>query len=285
MKKLITAILAAACTLTSIVSVSAITSSDKPITGGNTVFTQKEFMYTGEPTAKSEWSNAFCNLDWTGCRWTAETVDGKEVIKVVSVAGKTANYMDFNYYQYNNDKYYPSLDCSKYKYMKISFKLNDVAAGNFESQFWASSDSTELGKTRSTGTVSYKVSAEANKWTTVVVNLSDMKFNGNGDTNKPWSELTIRQFRLYPFGKAAAKTGSECFIEYLAFFETEAEANAYTGPKAATTTTATTTTTTTTKPTTSVTTAPKTADVVSITVASAVLSLGLAAVVIKKRAK
>ena len=128
MKKIISALLTTAVVLAAAVQVSAITKSDEPITGGNTVFTQKEFMYTGEPDAASPWSNAFCNEDWTGCRWTAETKDGVDCIKVVPVSGSSQNYMDFNYYQWNNDKYYPSLDCSEYRFLKVRYMLNDTAA-------------------------------------------------------------------------------------------------------------------------------------------------------------
>lgn len=231
MKKLIATLLAAGMTLTAAVSVSAITKSDKPITGGNTVFTQKEIMYTGEPDAASKWSNAFCNEDWTGCRWTAETKDGVECVKVVPVAGKSQNYMDFNYYQWNNDKYYPSLDCSQYRYLKIRYMLNDSAAKTAgESQFWASTDSPELSKTLSTGTIGYKMpDPTAGKWQEVIVELSGLKFNGGTDSNAAWETKTIRQFRIYPFGKTVPAADAECYIQYIAFFKTEADAKAFTG--------------------------------------------------------
>ena len=270
MKKIIAAILAAGMALTAAVSVSAITKSDKPITGGNTVFTQKEIMYTGEPDAASAWSNAFCNEDWTGCRWTAETKDGVACVKVVPVAGKTNNYMDFNYYQWNNDKYYPSLDCSQYKYLKVKYMLNDSAAKTAgASTFWASSDSPELSKTLSTGTISYDMpAAPPGKWQEVIVDLTGLKFNGNGDTNVAWTDKTIRQFRYYPFGKTVPAADAECYIQYIAFFKTEAEAKAFTG----------TTKTTTTNPGT----AAQTADPIALVVLAAAASAGLAFAASKK---
>ena len=256
MKKIIAALLSVATLMTAAVSVSAITKSDKPITGGNTLFTQKEIMYTGEPDAASPWSNAFCNEDWTGCRWTAEKKDGIDCVKVVPVAGKTKNYMDFNYYQWNNDKYYPSLDCSQYKYLKVKYMLNESAAKTAgDSTFWASQDSPELSKTAGTGSIDYKMPDEANKWQEVIVDLSGLKL---GDT--AWSETTIRQFRYYPFGKNAVNADAECYIEYIAFFKTEAEAKAFTNKKAAE------------KPSS----AAKTADPIALVILAASASMGLA---------
>ena len=268
MKKIIATLLAAATMLTAAVSVSAITSSDKPIKGGNTLFTQKEIMYTGEADAATKWCNAFCNEDWTGCRWTAETKDGVDVVKVTPVAGKGANYMDFNYYQWNNDKYFPSLDCGEYKFLKIRYMLNDAAAkASGNSTFWASKDSTELSKTINPGTVDFKMPVEANKWQEVIVDLSSIKF---GD-NTSWADSTVRQFRVYPFGKDKAQDGAECYIEYIAFFKTEAEAKAFTNKKTETKPAAD-------KPTT----AAQTADPIALVVLAASASMGLAFVASKK---
>jgi len=275
MKKILAAILCAATMISAAaVSASAITKSDKPITGGTTIFTQKEIIYEGEPTATAKWSNAFANSDWTGCRWTAATEDGIPVAKVTAVAGKTAFFMDFNYYQWNNDKYYPSLDCSQYKFFKIKYKLNDAAAkmAKTDSTFWVSQDSPELGKTTDTAQKTYTMPVEANKWVTVVIPLSDLKFS---KTATEWSNTTIRQFRYYPFGNAkAAEADAACFIEYMGFFKTEAEANAYEGPAAEAAKAAAK------KPAAS----PATADPMLITVLAAAASLG-AAYTAKKRAK
>ena len=271
MKKILAAILCAATMISAAaVSASAITKSDKPITGGSTVFTQKEIIYEGEPTAASKWSNAFCNEDWTGCRWTAATEDGIAVAKVTPVAGKTKFYMDFNYYQWNNDKYYPSLDGKEYKFLKVKYKLNDAAAkmAKVESTFWASQDSPELGKTLAAAQKTYTMPVEANKWVTVVIPLSDLKFDKSAAA---WSDATVRQFRYYPFGNAnAVVDGAACCIEYMAFFKTEAEANAYKGPAAEAAAK---------KPA-----SPSTADPMLITLLAAAASLG-AAYTAKKRVK
>lgn len=268
MKKIISALLTTAVVLAAAVQVSAITKSDEPITGGNTVFTQKEFMYTGEPDAASPWSNAFCNEDWTGCRWTAETKDGVDCIKVVPVSGSSQNYMDFNYYQWNNDKYYPSLDCSEYRYFKVRYMLNDKAAETAgKSTFWASLDSPVLSQTLAAGSLDYDMpEAKPGEWQEVIVDLSSLQM---GDY--VWTDSTIRQFRYYPFGATPAEDGAECYIEYMAFFKTESEAESYKGPNAVADTTEA-------DPTASA----ETADMSAVVVLAASASLGLALALIKK---
>ena len=268
MKKIISALLTTAVVLAAAVQVSAITKSDEPITGGNTVFTQKEFMYTGEPDAASPWSNAFCNEDWTGCRWTAETKDGVDCIKVVPVSGSSQNYMDFNYYQWNNDKYYPSLDCSEYRYFKVRYMLNDKAAETAgKSTFWASLDSPVLSQTLAAGSLDYDMpEAKPGEWQEVIVDLSSLQM---GDY--VWTDSTIRQFRYYPFGSTPAEDGAECCSEYMAFFKTESEAESYKGPNAVADTTEA-------DPTASA----ETADMSAVVVLAASASLGLALALRKK---
>ncbi len=277
MKKLLASVLAAACLLSAaVLPVSAITKADQPITGGNTKFGQAEMMYTGEPTATSAWSNAFCNEDWTGCRWTAATEDGIACIKVVPVTGKTNHYMDFNWYQWNNDKYYPSLDCSQYKFIKAKYKFNDAAAKVVgKSQFWASQDSPKLSATLGTGTVSFDLPHTANKWETVTVDLSGLELKKDSTTAK-WTETTIRQFRYYPFGTAAIPDDAVCFIEYIAFFKTKAEADAYQGPAAEAAAAAEAAKKAATPA------AAKTADPIALVVLAASASMGLAFVASKK---
>ena len=230
MKKIITALLTTAVLLTAAVQVSAITESDEPITGGNTIFTQKEFVYTGEPTAKSNWCNAFCNEEWTGCSWTDDTKDGVDCIKVVPVSGSAESFMDFNYYQWDNDKYYPSLDCSEYRFLKVRYMLNDTAAKTAgKSKFWASLDSPVLSQTLAAGSLDYDMpEAKPGEWQEVIVDLSSLQMG-----SYVWTDSTIRQFRYYPFGSTPAEDGAECYIEYMAFFKTGSEAESYKGPSAA----------------------------------------------------
>ena len=53
--------------------------------------------------------------------------------------------------------------------------------------------------------------------------------NGGTDSNAAWETKTIRQFRIYPFGKTVPAADAECYIQYIAFFKTEADAKAFTG--------------------------------------------------------
>ena len=281
MKKIIATLLCAVVLLSaSLVSVSAITKSDTPIVGGNTIFTVKEFIYEGEPTATSPWSNAFCNEDWTGCRWSPVVEDGIDCIAVETVQG-WEHYMDFNWYQWNNDKYYPALDCSEYKFFKVKYKLNDVAAEALAeitegaSQFVAKTQDILSSGSGASGTLRYTMTVASNEWIELIIPLSDTKFSSI-PFDIPWEEETIRQFRYYPFGSIKDPIkGGICYIEYMAFFKTEAEAKAFTNaapedpedPEVP-------------EP-------PKTADHVLVSVIAAFVSFGVATsvVIAKKRAK
>lgn len=282
MKKIIAAILVVASVLMATsVSVSAITKSDKPLAGGPTVWNQAEIMYTGEPTASSKWSNAFCNEDWTGSRWTAETVDGLKVVRIVPVAGKTANYMDFNYYQWNNDKYYPSLKCGDYSYLVAYIKPNASAAKATKGRFWASSDSTVLSKTKGTATIDFDMKLEADKWQKVVIDCSGAKFSDG----VAWKDETIRQFRFYPFGASAAAADAVVYLQYLAFFKTESEAKLYDPNKVVAATTTAKAATTTAAAAKTAAKAPQTADPITFVILASVASLGVVLTSSKKRSK
>lgn len=226
MKKALSILLTTATILSAAISVSAITMSDTPITGGATYWGQEEMMYTGEPAAASNWSNAFCNEDWTGALWEEEWVGDVPCVKVVGVEGSSTCFMDFNYYQWNNDKYYPSLDGSEYSFIKIRYMLNDAGAKDLGTgKFWASEDAQELSTTEDAAQITFDMpSAKANEWQEVIVDLSSMQF---GD--KAWADTTIRQFRVYPFGDTVPSADAVCYIEYIALFATEAEAKAFTG--------------------------------------------------------
>ncbi len=286
MKKSILVLFVTLALCLTIIPVSAITKSDKPITGGNTIFGQAEMMYTGEPTATSAWSNAFCNEDWTGCRWVADTKDGVKCIKINHVEGKTNAYMDFNWYQWNNDKYYPSLDCSQYKFFKVVYMFNDAAAKTAgASQFWVSQDSPVLSKTLGTGTLKYNQSAtKANVWITDIIDLSGLSVTKDGKTSA-WKDITIRQFRYYPFGSVTGTSiakDANVWIEYMAFFKTKAEAEAYKGPNATTAAAATTKAAATTAAKAATTASAKTADA-SVVIAAVIVSAAAAAIVLKNK--
>lgn len=272
MKKIIATLLCAVVLLSaSLVSVSAITKSDTPIVGGNTIFTVKEFIYEGEPTATSPWSNAFCNEDWTGCRWSPVVEDGIDCIAVETVKGNGEHYMDFNWYQWNNDKYYPALDCSEYKFFKVKYKLNDVAAEVLAEIYEGAAEFVTktqdvLGSGGAWGILPYTMTVASNEWVELIIPLSNTKFNGT-----PWEEETIRQFMYYPFGSIMEPIkGGICYIEYMAFFKTEAEAKAFTNAAPE-------------EPEDN----PTTADHVLVSVIAAFVSFGVATsvVIAKKRAK
>lgn len=272
MKKIIALFL---CTVVlfsaSLVSVSAITKSDTPIVGGNTIFTVEEFMYEGEPTATSPWSNAFCNEAWTGCVWERTVEDGIDCIAVYPVQGNGEHYMDFNWYQWNNDKYYPALDCAEYKFFKVKYKLNEAAATEMTEIYecvaeFVCKTQDALGSGGAWGILPYTTTAVANEWVEVIIPLSGMKFNGYA-----WETETIRQFMYYPFGGISAPIeDGVCYIEYMGFFKTEEEAKAFTNAAPE-------------EPEDN----PTTADHVLVSVIAAFVSFGVATsvVITKKRAK
>ncbi|MBQ8509571.1 MAG: helix-turn-helix domain-containing protein [Clostridia bacterium] len=207
---------------------SSLIRSNHPIAGGSTFFSQTEFMYRGEPTARKPWCNAFCKAGWTGVTWHAATEDGVKCICVMPVRGKddVNHILDFNYYQWDNDVYYPSLDCSEYRVLKVRYKLNKAAAETCgESKFYVSPDmkklSTTLDKKRQafSSWLSYTMPNKPDVWHTLILDLSQMKVGG-----MPWEKTTIRQFRYLPFGEREPSPDAVCFIEYIAFYPSLEEA-------------------------------------------------------------
>lgn len=215
-------------------------SSDHPIPGGRTYFGQKEFMYTGEPSALRPWCNAFCRASWTGCIWHATHMNGRDCICImpVSPAELIGHFMDFNYYQYNNDVYYPSLDCSEYRYLRVRYLFNSAASQtSCNGRFSISPDMPVLGTTFDkmiikspqdkknrngfASYIDYEMPTEPNVWHTLLVDLSSIMV---GD--KPWKDITVRQFRYMPFGIDDPDPGALCYIESIAFFRTREEAEA-----------------------------------------------------------
>jgi len=217
-----------------VIPAAAITTSDTPIPGPEapTYWGQEELMYEGEPAAASKWSNAFCNEQWTGALWTAAEVDGTPAIKITAVEGKNP-MLDFNYYQYNNDKYYPSLVCADYPVVAFKFMYNEegAAVARDVGSFWASVDADELGTTAEAASMQYMREAayEANVWYTDIIDLSSFKFTDE----KAWSDETIRQFRVYPFGEWIQANGDEeCYVAWVGFFKSVEEAQAFAGTAA-----------------------------------------------------
>jgi len=219
---------------------SDIVSSDHPITGGRTRFTQKEFMYNGEPTALRPWCNAFCRAGWTGCSWFATTLDNIDCICIMPI--RSVDYgehiLDFNYYQWNNDVYYPSLDCSEYHFLRVKYRLNEAAARTAGASKFSVSpdmhrlkttldrelrekDGWPLGRHDFSSFLEYQMPADPDVWHTLILDLRPMRIEG-----EPWETKTIRQFRYYPFGLAEPSADAMCYIESIAFCRTREEAEA-----------------------------------------------------------
>ena len=214
-----------------IVPAAAIKMADEPIPGPEapTLWTQKEMMYEGEPEAASPWSNAFCNEDWTGLTWVAGEENGIPVICVSPVPFSNSPYMDFNYYQWNNDKYYPSLVCGNYPIFAYSVAYNEAGAEKVKGTagtFWCSVDSKKLGKVADTGSFNFARATEEFKANTFYTDIADFSTFKVG--SKMWTEWTIRQYRFFPFGNAQGLTGNEiAYVAWVAFFPTKAEAEAF----------------------------------------------------------
>jgi len=209
----------------------AIKTADHPIPGPDAIheWGHLEFMYEGEEDAVSLWNNAFCNEKWTGITWTAVIEDGIPCIAVRAVDEGGYGFMDFNYYKTDNDKYYPSLDCSYYKYLKVKYKLNSYAAANAgPSSFFVSSDADKLGSQGAVANIRFDMTVKSEKWVEQIIDLSQIKFSDGSR----WEDKSIRQFRYYPFGTGAMPYEATCHIEYIAFFPTLEKAEAYMGPYA-----------------------------------------------------
>jgi hypothetical protein len=220
--------------------------ADHPIpgAGAQVIWTGHDFMYEGEPDATSPWSNAWTNGEaWTGLTFTAAEVDGVECVAVVPAymqkweetnGYSTEPLWDFNWYQWDNNYYYPSLDCSQYSVVAIRYMYNESGAAHCsgtKGRFWASRDSKTLGKTAGEGDYKkYTRAAEtfqAGVWYTDYYDLSSLMIS-----NKPWAENTLRQFRMFPFGGKVLLDGTEiCYVQYVGFFKTMAEAQAFVDPK------------------------------------------------------
>jgi len=298
MKKLIALVLGVACILSiAVMPTSAIQMSDTPIPSpdAQTKWDADGLMYEGEPVAASPYSNAWTNEpddggSWYGLKtWYKTEVDGVPCIAVSPCEGKSEPYMDFNYYQWNNDYYYPSLICQDYPYIAAKISYNQAAVDAMKSvtgtKYNAYPERHPLGQGGGGGESTTLVqsfdraNAVAGEWYIEVFDLTVLTMDiGN------WMDdnASIRQMRYYPFGVGAAPVGGEvAYVAWIGFFKTAEEALAYDpyyvepeteapapeteAPSSATTSSA------------------QTADIVSLTVAAAVVSLGLAVVVSKKR--
>ena len=229
-------ILALALVIVMLVSSAAITTSalDAPAPGGKNLFTVADIMYQGDPGTKHH--NAFVHptyilptgktAHWTGIYMEETTYLGVNCVAVSIDPDATGWYlsplMDFNYYQWDSEYYNPSLDATKYKYLKIKYAYNEDASAVEYMKFWASKDVTPLGVSNLKAGVKNFDIVNSQEWQEIIVDLSDVIF----EDGTMWDENTIRQFRLQLF-EFNESYDAVCYVAGFGFFETEEEAKAW----------------------------------------------------------
>jgi len=296
MKKLIALVLGVACILSiAVMPTAAIQVSDTPIPSPDaaTKWDVDGIMYEGEPDDNSWWSNAFINepsetyygLD----KFTATEVDGIPCVQVQPLPGKTEPYFDFNYYQFYNDEYFPSLICQDYPYFAAKIMYNEnaaalVNAGRDTSDFVAMTEDV-LGGAGKQGRVTFeRQEFVAGEWSIEIIPVKDIVWAELNNLSWMDDDASIRQYRYYPFGFDYGWNGDNdatCYVSWMGFFKSEEEALAYDPYYVEPETEAPAPETE--APSSTTTDSAQTADIVSLTVAAAVVSLGLAVAVSKKR--
>ena len=231
-------VLAFVLVLTMIIASASVVASavgyDAPLPGGRTQWSADDIMYPGDEGTK--FHGAFVQPDvwnpidgkyehWTGVVFEKTTYKGVDCVKVsIDPEGTTlVPMMDFNYYQWNAEYYMPSLDASKYSWLKIKYAYNDAADAMSYIKFHASKDVTPLGASvLKSAYKTFDIVNGGGEWQEVVVNLSDMIF----EDGTAWNENTIRQFRLQMF-EGNENPDAVCYIAGFGFFETEDAAKAW----------------------------------------------------------
>jgi hypothetical protein len=245
MKKLLVLVLALVTVLSlAVLPAGAIEKADHPIPGpdAQTIWTGHDFLYTGEPTAKSAYSNAWTNEAWQGLTFSAANVDGVDCVAIVPSYnyeqwGGTNGYStealwDFNYYQYDNDFYYPSLVCANYPILAVKYMYNESGAAHADKEacVLCCPDSEPLGNGGGLFFKTWPRATEqfvAGEWYIDYYDMTQLNVAGG-----PWVSATIRQFQLYPFGNYALLDGTEiCYIEWVGWFGSIEEAQAFVNPK------------------------------------------------------
>ena len=202
---------------------------DKPLTGGNAVFGIDEMMYPGDigtqyhnAIAKSSvWSPASGQYErFFGIDMEETVYGGVECVKVSLIENFASGYFDFNYYQHNCGYYMPSLDCSKYKYLKIIYAYNNAASNVDYMKFWASKDVYPQNSPLKSAYKTFKINNGYGQWQSALIDISTLRFQDS----KTWGESTVRQFRLHMF-EGNQNPDAEFYIAGFAFFESEEEAS------------------------------------------------------------
>ncbi len=145
---------------------------------------------------------------------------GERALRVKLLDGYYTGFLDFNYYQWDADNYEPSLDATKYRYLRIRYAY--ASAPDVKTlKLWASKDAPILGTTIEAGQKSWSI-VNSSEWRDTVIDLKTLKF---GDDTF-WDECTVRQFRIYPFEGNNNKNAT-VYISGIGFFETREEAKSY----------------------------------------------------------
>ncbi len=148
---------------------------------------------------------------------------GEKALEIELLDGYTTGYLDFSYYQWNAESYEPSLDSTKYRYLRIRYAMvNWSGSGRKKTMtFWASKDAPVLGTLIDPGQKSWSITLSSG-WSETIIDLKTLKF---GDDTF-WGDSTVRQFRIYPF-EGNTRTGALVYISGIGFFETKEEAQSY----------------------------------------------------------
>jgi len=104
------------------------------------------------------------------------------------------------------------IQMAEYKYLKVKFKATAEKDNCFEYFFNSVEDPTQSGEKR------YQFEYKPNVWTEALVDLT---------TNSQWKNGKLEVFRFDPFG--AYYEGDVMVVEYFAFFQTKADADAFGG--------------------------------------------------------
>ncbi|MBE6606255.1 MAG: CHAP domain-containing protein [Ruminococcaceae bacterium] len=208
------------------------TENNGPMPGGKAVFTVDDIMYPGDEGTL--FHNAFVQPNVLtpagtydhsrGVYFTETTHNGIDCV-AVSIDPESsilAPVMDFSYYQWDSDYYNPSLDATKYKWLKIKYAYNEAGSSMDYVKFYVSKDVTPLGISNlKTAIKTFDIVNGNGEWQEVIVDLSDIIF----EDGTMWDENTIRQFRLQMF-EYNEDEDAVCYIAGFGFFETEEAAKA-----------------------------------------------------------
>ncbi len=233
--KILAFVLVLAMVLTSAAIAASAEGYDAPTPGGRNLFNADAIMYPGDEGTKyhgafvqpTTWNPVdSCYEHWTHVTFERTTYKGVDCVKIgIDPEDPGVPVMDFNYYQWNAAYYMPSLDASKYQWLKIKYAYGDNTDMSYI-KFHASKDVTPLGASvLKSAYKTWDITNGAGEWQETVVYLGDMIF----EDGTLWGENSIRQYRFQMFeGIDAAANPDACvYMAGYGFFETEEEAKAW----------------------------------------------------------